>query len=426
MCSCEDGRAGTQLCRSDGTFSPCMCGAAMVDAGLDFGPPDLGQDGGAMADMGREGGIDAGRDFGPPDLGRDSGVILLPDMARDMFTPGVCGDGTCDAPSENAANCSDDCPDVCGDGYCTGMEDTACTSDCDCSVEGPDACAANARCFPLSRTDTFELRGVCLLEGSGTGGASCMDQLACAEDFVCVDTPGSCTGRCDPFSDFSGSGSCTGAGEACVPTTGLILGFCDTSCTPFSTTGCAAGEWCEPFTIGGAGACRALGTTPVGGACVDSEDCVADAYCAAGTCETLCRPGTPACGAGEACIPFRVDDDSGNRVDSVAGSCLQTCDFDGTASCPTGEVCAAGEIANTADDLCLAIPDLPIGAACTFAGATEGSWCNGSGLCLDNGVDLECFAVCREAVGTFGGPHPDCPSGDVCNGMAGDVVGVCI
>jgi len=55
----------------------------------------------------------------------------------------------------------------------------------------------------------------------------------------------------------------------------------------------------------------------------------------------------------------------------------------------------------------------------------EGSFCNGLGGCYDVGAGLSCFAFCRESEGPFGSAHPDCETGEVCSGTAGDVIGFC-
>ncbi len=411
-----------QTCRSDRTYSPCVCGADVPDGGDPFdGGIDLGPTP-----------IDLGTDFGT-DLGRDSGgpVITIPDQGIDMREPG-CGDGTCDSPDEDIFTCPEDCS-FCGDGYCLTGEVGSCTVDCDCSVEGPDSCAADARCIPTRRMADYSLRGACTPFGSVAEGAACVDLTECMDGLGCFpedDGMSYCNEECDPLWRQSGASPCSSAGEACVARDmDWVVGSCDAGCTVGTTTGCPAGEWCEPGLVSRGGFCTVDGPNTEGDACTTGDDCGIGTFCTTrGRCARVCDPAaaTTGCAASQHCAPFFLEDpSSGNVFASPVGSCMESCDYDAGGTCTRG-ICMAGELFRDGRDFCLENPELNPGDPCDFPGAMETSFCNGLGACYDIGSGLTCFPFCRESEGAFGSAHPDCETGEVCNGMAGDVIGFCV
>ena len=53
-------------------------------------------------------------------------------------------------------------------------------------------------------------------------------------------------------------------------------------CTPFTTTGCASGEWCEPMEDLSGGTCAAAGSAVQGDECTETTDCAVGLLCAGG------------------------------------------------------------------------------------------------------------------------------------------------
>jgi hypothetical protein len=81
-------------------------------------------------------------------------------------------------------------------------------------------------------------------------------------------------------------------------------GICVPSCTPFGSE-CPNGFTCSDIygsidEVNTVITCRAIGAIPVGSACTDTSDCVADSWCNSGLCLALCDATHP-CPAGKSC-----------------------------------------------------------------------------------------------------------------------------
>jgi formylglycine-generating enzyme required for sulfatase activity len=116
--------------------------------------------------------------------------------------PQNCGDAVCTG-GENAVTCPTDCPQTCGDGLCTGWENpSSCPMDCpavcgDGRVQGAEQCEAGV---PLSQSctslgfDAGTLRcttATCRYDTSGCFDISCKPKRAtCSKDNEC------CSGNC--------------------------------------------------------------------------------------------------------------------------------------------------------------------------------------------------------------------------------------
>ncbi|MFK7989269.1 MAG: hypothetical protein AB8I08_24835 [Sandaracinaceae bacterium] len=354
-------------------------------------------------------------------------------------TPTGCGNGTCDF-FEDSVSCAADCDVSCGNGVCDGTETPEdCAADCVCGVFTPSTCAFGNRCGnAFTRTSDLTAVGVCGPPGATVEGETCANNFDCAGR-VCLNRTGgpTCGGEiCDPLGHETGAPACPG-GEGCrdlfdgdgdhVP-----FGVCETTCDPFTTTGCSSGDWCRPWIQSrSAGFCVEVGTETEGASCDAANPCEFGALCIGGICEAVCdiSAASSSCSGGRACGRLLdTDPASGEMVERAYGLCVPGCDFDGGTSCATG-VCVADEVAIGVGDLCLDFTPLAAGDACA-PDATPNQFCNGLGVCLDRGAPaLTCTDLCREGTGTsaFGSTsHPDCPGGTTCTGTAGDGIGVCL
>ena len=221
-----------------------------IDGGTDT-PDDVevGADADADADADPDVGDDAGADA-DADADDDGGT----DADADVET-GVCGDGVCNAPGEDALTCATDCPAVCGDGVCTHDESpTACETDCpancgdgvcthdedaaSCARDCPAVCGDGACTHDeSSATCATDCPGSCG-DGACTAGehagncptdcpASCGDTF-CTHDEDAADCPDDCPASC-------GDGACTHTETAatCPADCPAVCG--DTFCTHTET-----------------------------------------------------------------------------------------------------------------------------------------------------------------------------------------------
>jgi hypothetical protein len=167
-------------------------------------------------------------------------------------------------------------------------------------------------------------------------------------------------------------------------------------CSLLSQTGCAAGEGCYPVAVGES-VCAPAGTVPAGGTCAFLNDCAAGTSCfqldTQAQCLTLCDPGLPSCGAGEACAEFQPG----------AGACIGDGGGGGACNPVTQTGCAAGEGCYLAGDgtisECLPAGSGTAGAVCPPDGCAPGLVC----LMDGNGDQPHCYVHCDVAAPTCGG-----------------------
>ena len=267
--------------------------------------------------------------------------------ALDCVSSGVCFDSACDASAggcvdiPNTADCEDgdDCTlgDVCAAGVCAG-EPLVCDDGNLCTT---DACEGG-----VCATDAIE-------------GALCDDGNSCTLSDTCVD--GICAGNGIP-----GCGNCDNDGDcleqqdedACNGTLRCDSGFCEVD--PDSFVSCAdveAGPCQVAACDSSTGAC-AVTDRADGLPCASEDPCMADGFCAAGTCvgqPTSCDDGNPctgdSCDAEQGCVhgPIGGPCDDGNPCTSGTACTAGTC-LGGTNTC---ECVSNGQCnAQNDDDLC--------------------------------------------------------------------------
>jgi hypothetical protein len=243
-----------------------------------------------------------------------------------------CVNHTCELRTGKGESCKDDtqCSKSnprCVDGVCC---DTACTGQCEaCDVKGSEGQCSVVTGPPHAK------RTACRGDGSSCNGV-CGGKLRSACDFpspqtVCLQA------SCDPTTDTAMEQAfCDGAGK-CATTDPM-------DCTPFTCS---------------ATACR--------GNCVTDAQCIAGAYCKAGICEDLEKPGTK-CARDQQCA-------SGFCTDGVCceGRCDGQCE-----ACGSGGKCAqvtgtpAGArpaCAGDAGDACAGACDGSVRASCVYPAA---------------------------------------------------------
>jgi hypothetical protein len=398
------------------------------------------------------------------------------------YTPGVdlscLEEGSCGEVGEDCAEDVDCCMGTCVQmggptGYCTG----ACLTDSDCINNGTDGrdmcCVWGSTANWCQKTAAA---GVSCGDHTGTCGTSCAGALssACADSNICMgwgeDDPNAvCGSQCTTDSDCD---ACGAPGDfECVPiATGET--FCFMKADPCdNTVDCTDPEVCglvlNADQTGYDGVCRSFGGAATGSVCdLDwhpwderctgglclgapdhvrhcSERCVSDADC----------PTDMLCSYLSLCVDAECTEIfpaplcwwmPGSQTDCVS-----------TADCAVHETCTYnrappdGLLANK----CTTEECDPVSPDCGDVGDTCGEnlpLCAGK-LCLNNGADWWCSAVCDAdaqcpvdmhcgpmlvdtqiqgvcAPGTPCLSTADCPAGEVCNpflGLQDDLKGVC-
>jgi hypothetical protein len=197
-------------------------------------------------------------------------------------------------------------------------------------------------------------------------------------DSVCCDT--ACSGTCEACDLAGGEGTCLPIPAGQDP-----------------AGECGAGASCD-----GIGACRLAN----GGTCTLGSECLsgfcADGVCCNTACDGVCEQ-CNAAGSVGSCTAAPAGTDPGNDcpIDPTS-TCGRTGVCSGSGACalyPAGTVCAAGGCASTTS-------------------ANREDTCDGSGTCVDNGVQDCTPYVCNAASGTCGtfcSSSADCAGGFVCN-----------
>lgn len=332
----------------------------------------------------------------------DSKVLYTRSFWSDCFPKDVvlCGDGECDAATEDCITCAEDCGDCpgnCGNG----------TVDAGESCDPPSACPS-----------------------------ACDDGDPCTEDRLTGD-PQDCSARCEhPLVS-----ACQG-GDGCCPVgcTNASDGDCSVSCgdgvlDPGETcdppsscpSGCFDGDPCTKDLLSGSAAtCSAFCTNPPITACQGGDGCcpagctgIADSDCAS------CGDGT--CGPGETHASCPSDcPDVVTPTDPCDGFGGQYCGD--TSQFPEGDLdtlytCSGGVTVDTEVCLCgctVAPPGVPDYCnACSLGEygdlCTNGAEC-ASGNCVDGG--------CCEGGGTILPGEPCGSSASCCSGYCG-LGGIC-
>lgn len=247
------------------------------------------------------GGIDA--------LGTDdqNGICALyPGTGADCTTTGcpsgqVCEGGTCVAATGDGGTCSP-CADgsACTDGICLGYPDGAgyCGSTCASSAD----CGSGEMCLRITGAPAQCVRFSGGSPSCAATPAGCTSDVDCDATEMCNRSTGACVPR--------PTGGTTPLGGACTDSTECVsglcyVGACSQGCDGLSPTSCPAGFYCNSSATGtcGEGLCLAGGAGPGadGAACAAATDC-ASLNCAGGVCARPCLPGgAVGCDEGFAC-----------------------------------------------------------------------------------------------------------------------------
>ncbi len=235
----------------------------------------------------------------------------------------------------------------------------------ECAAQPASTCGTNGFCSG-SRS--------CSLYGSGTtcAAATCLNSATSAPADTC-----------------DGSGTCMDNGtQACAPyTCNAASGLCRTSCT--TAADCQAGYGCY------GGSCKKLN----GVACMMDAQC-GSGFCTDGfCCESRCLGTCESCGqSGRTgyCDPHPYGTDPANE-----------CTAQPTSTCGTNGWCSGSRS-------CSLYPSGTTCAAATCVSATQSALadtCNGSGSCVDNGVQSCVPYACN---GVSGACRTSCLSGSDC------------
>ncbi len=415
---------------------------------------------------------------------------------------GVCIDNICYSGTAGpvVCDCREDCP---GGQACLGGECSdpigVCSTDCECPVgEVCDEGACVAAAAPCEGV-TCEPGETCNPETNECEGAGACDP-ACGADETCNEETGACEpvgGGGELCDECTSNDECGGEADACIAIGGgatvcgascaddapcpdgfsclLIDSRTGTQCVPTGgscggclDTGCAAGQFCDPFTTECGAELAICAECTIDAACSDGatcarlagvqvclDECDSGADCATGfACQNLlgddvCAPESGACGDAcerdpATCVDPRPvldpalcicveclgpDDCADGRSCTETGSCV-----DGTRPCGTtaecdGGYCQGGFCVDCltpgdcgTDEVCTAgacVPcECPAGTRCTVTGDCEEV--SDPGSCTS---DSECVGIARD-LGFPDGPYAcdstiGCYTVGVCNGMGG-------
>ncbi|APR78282.1 Kelch repeat:Kelch precursor [Minicystis rosea] len=269
-------------------------------------------------------------------------------------SPGVCAGGTCQGGCVLDSDCASTA--FCNAGSCAPKKPTG------QGATTPNQClsghVADGVCCDVSCVGTC-VACTAAKKGSGADGQCGAVQSGTDPDQECTDQGAA---SCGPSGSCSGSGSCAlyPAGTLCVPAscqgnTAIQPSLCDGSgyCIDGGAVDCA------PSTCGG-GTCVS--------SCAGDDDCIATAYCNAGTCAPKKALGQGATAPNECLTGFVAD-----------GIC---CDTACTGTCAA---CTAAKKGAGSDGTCGAIlagadPDDECVATSAESCGTTGS-CDGAGAC---------------------------------------------
>ncbi|MFT3771836.1 MAG: kelch repeat-containing protein [Minicystis sp.] len=290
-----------------------------------------------------------------------------------LVQPSLCdGSGTCQPQGSVSCN-----PGVCAGGTCQG----GCTADTDCAATSYCAAGSCAPKKPAGQSATtpnqcltgFVADGVCCdvacvgtciactaqKKGFGADGTCGSIQAGTDPDKECIDQGAA---SCGP------SGSCNGSGACALYPSGTVCnaGSCQGS-TLVQPSLCDGFGFCIGGVTSSCAPATCAGGTCLSG-CKSDSDCVATAWCNAGTCAAKKPLGQPATTPNECLTGFLADGICCNTA------CTGTCVACTAAKKGAGAdgTCAAIVAGNDPDDECAATP----AASC----GTTGS-CDGQGAC---------------------------------------------
>ena len=347
---------------------------------------------------------------------------------------------TCDGTLQNK-KCAAASPVSCNGYACDGA---LCKQDC----ASDDGCQPTHYCV----NNTCELR-------IGAGEA-CTDDTQCSKsnahcvDGVCCNT--TCTGQCEACDVKAKEGTCSvvtgdphgartacrGDGSACNGScAGKLRSACDfpspqtvcleAACDPKTSTAveqafcngagnCATTEPmdCTPFTCG-ATACR--------GNCVTDAQCATGAYCKAGICEDLQKPGSKCARDGQCASAFCTD---GVCCEGRCDGQCESCGSGGKCQPVTGAPVGMRPACAGADgDACAGVCDGTVRSSCGYPGgeivcrdaecdagkATVVAHCSGAGACAPEQT-VTCENGCEGAIcaGDACLVNSDCKDGERC------------
>ncbi len=322
------------------------------------------------------------------------GALCKQDCANDdgCQPTHYCVNNTCELRIGAGEACTDDtqCSKSnahCVDGVCCN---TTCTGQCEaCDVKGKEGTCS------VVTGDPHGKRTVCRGDGSACNG-TCAGKLRSACDFpspqtVCLEA------ACDPKTSMAVEQAfCNGSGN-CATTEPM-------ECTPFTC---------------GATACR--------GNCVTDAQCAAGAYCKAGICEELEKPGSKCARDGQCASAFCTD---GVCCEARCDGQCESCGSGGKCQPVTGAPVGMRTACTGADgDACAGVCDGTVRSSCGYPGgevvcrdaacdageATVVAHCSGAGACAPEQT-VACKNGCEGAIcaGDACLVNGDCKDGERC------------
>ncbi len=177
----------------------------------------------------------------------------------------------------------------------------------DCNILDGSGCSTGYACYFVTPTGGGEPTATCEPDGVGTDGTTCTADTDCAPGFGCdmASNPKVCRAYCCSASDECPSGqACAISLEGPSGATGVGLCSASDECDLVAQDCTGTGNGCYPTGSGNSVLCVSGGSTAVGNACTNANDCVPGATCngGTGTCQTLCTFGdADGCGTGNPC-----------------------------------------------------------------------------------------------------------------------------
>ncbi len=372
----------------------------------------------------------------PADLNKDTTV--------------VCQQASCvgaTAKAEITCNGAPLCP-VQPDVTCVEYACSATTKTCGTECTNDEGCQKDHYCVDNKCEKRIDPGGTC------TDDSQCSQSNPYCVDGVCCNS--TCTGQCEACDVQGQKGNCSivtgpphgkrspcrGDGSSCTGTCG---GQLKNNCFfPPPSTECVEAA-CDPKTstaieqafCDGAGNCAQLdpmdctpyscGATACRGNCVSDAQCAKDAFCKAGICEELQKPGQKCARDGQCASGFCTDGVCcEGRCDGQCEACAKTGKCEAVTGAPVGTrpTCAGGagdECAGACNGTLRATCSYPAGevrcrdAGCEAGKATVVAHCTGAGSCAPEQT-VACPNGCEGAIcaGDACLINSDCKKGEHC------------